>query len=134
MLLTKECDYGVRIIRALSDNSKKKMFEICETENIPNQYAYKILKKLENAGFLQIERGRYGGYRLAKPLNTFTLFDIIASIDSNIFVSECLRNDRLCSQKVVDGKTCTVHEELERLQGLLISKMQEKTMDKVLSG
>ena len=56
MTMTRESDYAVRIMRALSHGSLKTVKEICGEEAIPTQFAYKILKKLSNAGLIQIIR------------------------------------------------------------------------------
>ena len=133
MLLTKECDYGTRIIRALADGTKKTMAEICDKERIPSQYAYKIIKKLESAKLLGIQRGRVGGYTLSKPLDAVTLYDVYKAVDDNMFVSECLRDDRQCPFKGSGTKGCTVHMELARIQNMLICELQKKTMLELLS-
>ena len=131
MLLTKECDYGARIIRALAAGEKRTVKYMCETEHIPSQYTYKIVKKLERAGLVQSLRGRNGGYQLIKPLNSFTLYDVIIAIDENVYIFECLRKDKFCKFKKSE-QTCTVHLEFERLQKLLIDEMCQKTMDEIL--
>ena len=131
MLLTKESDYGIRTIRALATNEKKTVREICEAEHIPNQYAYKILKKLEHAGFVHSVRGRDGGYCLSKPLFSYTLFDVVAALDENFAVFECLREDSSCLFKNSEP-TCTVHLEFIRLQMMLVDEMRKITMDKLL--
>ena len=77
MLLTKECDYGLRIIRALQDKEIKTVLSICEKEYIPYKYAYKILKKLHKAKLVQNKRGPDGGYFLIKPLSSFTIYDVV---------------------------------------------------------
>jgi len=131
MLLTKECDYGVRIIRALSTDEKKTVEAICRAEYIPDKYAYKILKKLALAGFVRSLRGRDGGYQLSKTLDEFTIYDVVAAIDGNLFIFECLREDKYCPVKTNEGN-CSVHLEFERLQTLLIDEMRAKTMREVL--
>lgn len=45
MLITRECDYAVRVIRALSGAERLSVGEICEREEITAPFAYKILKK-----------------------------------------------------------------------------------------
>jgi len=131
MLLTKECDYGVRTIRALADGQKRTVAAICEKELIPTPYAYKILKKLEHAGLLQSVRGRDGGYMLAKPLDSITLLDIVTSIDDGLFINECLSSDKHCP--INDPKNpCSVHIELDRMQGLLVAELQSRSMREVL--
>ena len=132
MLLTKESDYGIRTIRALSGDEKKTVYEICETEHIPNLYAYKILKKLEHAGFVHSVRGRNGGYYLSKPLHAYTMYDVVAALDENFTVFECLRKNSSCIFKDSEH-TCTVHLEFIRLQQILVDEMRKITMDKLLN-
>lgn len=48
MLFTKESDYAIRVIRALQDGGKKTIKELCELEQIPSAFGYKILQKMTN--------------------------------------------------------------------------------------
>ena len=132
MFLTKECDYGIRVIRALADGEKKTVEIIALEEQIPKKYAYKIIKKLEVGGFVHSTRGRGGGYRLIKPLDTFNLVDIVVSIDSKRYINECLKEDADCPFKSDEKHLCTVHAELERLQSMVIEELSKKTMEQVL--
>ena len=133
MLLTKECDYGVRTIRALSDGKKKIVADICEAEHIPVHYAYKILKKLEHTGLVKSLRGREGGYLLARPLNRFSLYDIVVAIDKSLLIFECLKDSSLCP--FLHGEQpCAIHVEFERLQTVLVAALQSKPMQEVLAG
>jgi len=132
MFLTKECDYGVRVIRALADETKKTVDVIATEQHIPKKYAYKIVKKLEQGGFVYSIRGRGGGYRINKPLNSFTLVDIVASIDSDRYVNECLRDESTCTFKHDPEGKCLVHLELAKLQDLVMSALNAKTMDQIL--
>jgi len=133
MFLTKECDYGLRIIRALGDIEKKTAEDICEIEKIPGQYVYKILKKLDRAGIVQSIRGRDGGYKLTKPLNSFSIFDVVHAVDGNLFLSECLREGNVCARNS-EEQPCEVHKELARIQEILISEMRAKTILDVVTG
>jgi len=132
MFLTRECDYGLRIIRALAEGGKRTAEEICGAESIPSQFAYKILKKLERTGFIQSSRGRDGGYWLVKTLDTFSIFDVVSSIDENLFINECLREDRPCHRDEPDNP-CAVHIELERIQNVLMEEMKGKTILQVVT-
>lgn len=49
MIITKETDYALRILRVLLDGEKHSVAEMSETELIPNQFAYQILRKLAAA-------------------------------------------------------------------------------------
>lgn len=132
MFLTKECDYGIRVIRALADGSKKTVQTISKEENIPYKFAFKIFKKLEIASFVKSIRGRNGGYILDKPLDTFSLLDIVVAIDAGRFINDCMREDFTCAFKNHPDRPCQVHIELGRVQSLLMSELSAKTMDEVL--
>lgn len=57
MLITRETEYAVRILRSLVDLNLKNIREISDEQLIPRQFAYKISKKMEKAGFIEIVRG-----------------------------------------------------------------------------
>jgi len=66
------------MIRSLSDGRQRKMKEICDSEEIPPQFAYKILKKLEKGGIVKIIRGVKGGCRLDTDLRLCSLYQVFA--------------------------------------------------------
>jgi len=131
VLITKECDYGIRIIRALADGKKRTVKTICDMEHVPFKFAYKILKKLQKAGLVQNKLGQNGGYILVMPLDAFTLYDIIQAVDERLFLAECLRGDIECQRKVEDTY-CKVHEELDRLQSLLVDEMKSRSITAIM--
>jgi Rrf2 family protein len=131
MFITRECDYAIRVVRDLADLQMKTVRVICEREQIPLPFAYKILKKLEHAGIVDSYRGVAGGYQLAKPPDRITLFDIVNAVDEQLFLNECLQHGYLCVHNV-NGKTCSVHREIARLQALLTEALSERTIDKLI--
>ena len=133
MFLTKECDYGMRIIRALADGSQKTVKEIAAEEKIPVKFAHNIVTKLERAQYLLGIRGRSGGVRLKRPLNDFTLGDIITVIDNRRCISDCLTESSECAFKAHSEQPCAIHRELAWVQDVVMSALASKTMDVVLS-
>jgi Rrf2 family protein len=131
VFITKESDYAVRIIRALSREERRTARALCEEELVPRQYGYKILKKLENAGLLRCFRGATGGYSLAKPVTAVTLLDIIQAIDDELLLTDCLRHGFLCPQNT-EGKLCQVHSEFERIQNDLTKALKKKSLAEIL--
>ena len=61
MLITRETDYALRVLRALSDGEQHTAGEISSTQLVPKQFAYKIIKKLDKGGLVSIARGVDGG-------------------------------------------------------------------------
>jgi len=132
MLLTRECDYGIRIIRVLSNEGMKTVEEICEMEHVPYKYAYKILKKLENSGFVKSRRGRNGGYELIASLRDCTLLDVVTAINDNLYINECLREGHVCSRNP-DEEPCDVHIELKRIQEALQEELKRKSIEEIIN-
>jgi Rrf2 family protein len=128
LFITRECDYAIRVVRALSDSEKKPVNVICEEEHVPVYFAYKILKKLEKAKLVRSIRGSIGGYQLAKDLNKITILEIVSAIDSELFLNACLKDGFDCPRNP-EGDCCKVHIELDRIQERLAKMLEEKTMD-----
>ena len=59
LFITKETDYALRILRVLADEERATATELAQGEQIPQQFAYKILKKLQKGGMDRI-RDRFG--------------------------------------------------------------------------
>ena len=77
MLITRECDYAVRVLRAMAEEKRVSVNEICEKELITAPFAYKILKKLQKSGMVRGYRGVHGGYSLNCDLDQITLMMFI---------------------------------------------------------
>ncbi len=69
MIITKETDYALRILRVLLDGEKHSVAEMSETELIPNQFAYQILRKLSAGNLVRVSRGALGGCELSCDLD-----------------------------------------------------------------
>lgn len=65
MLLTRESDYALRVLRSLRDGERRSVGDISLQQLIPQQFAYKIIKKRSRAGPVEITRGVDGGAALA---------------------------------------------------------------------
>jgi len=131
MFITRECDYAMRVVRNLANQEMKPVKQICEREQIPHPFAYKILKKLEHAGIVNSFRGTDGGYQLAKNRENITLYEIVNAVDKDLFLNECLRDGYEC-MRYKDCNTCGVHRELVRIQGLIENALCENTIDKLI--
>ena len=78
MLITRETDYALRMLRVLLDGEKHSAAEMAETELIPMQFAYQILRKLSAGELVQVSRGAAGGCRLSCDLRGVSLYDLMA--------------------------------------------------------
>lgn len=134
MLMTRESDYAVRIMRALSAGRLMTVKQICEEEAIPTQFAYKILKKLANAKIIRIIRGASGGYELLKDLCEINLLDLMDAVGEEGVVNACIKPGYECAWRGKDGRRCRVHEELERIQNALNDELRRHSIYDILNG
>ena len=130
MLLTKESDYAIRIVRALKDGNKIRARDICEDEEIPEAFAYKILKKLERAEIVHVSRGTKGGCVLIKDTGELSLYDIVLAIEPEFSITHCMREK--CSRHTKESP-CAVHMELRRIQNLLEKELKSKSLKEILA-
>lgn len=128
MLITRECDYAVRVIRALAGSERLSVGEICEKEEITAPFAYKILKKLQKAKLVRGYRGVHGGYSLDKAATEITLFDVYTAIDPEIMIIECMDPEYQCVRDGQDKVPCLVHRELAEIQQELWRLLKRKSL------
>ena len=134
MFITRECDYAVRVLRALAGEARLSVNEICEKEAITAPFAYKILKKLQKSGIVKGFRGVHGGYALNRGLNEMTLYDVYSAIDPELFIIECMDPGHVCVRNGQDGQPCLVHNELAEIQRELWSLLRRKSLQDILEG
>ena len=131
MLITRETDYALRILQSLLNGEKKSVGEISEQELIPQQFAYKIIKKLSQAGFVQILRGADGGCRLACDLDKVSLLDLMAVTESHYAVNACMDPAYHCPRKEKKG-CCTIHCRLANVQQRLDDELRSYNLKSLI--
>ena len=132
MLMTRECDYAVRILRALADGEMKSVAQICRAEDLKTAIAYKLTRKLEQAGILTSCRGAGGGYAAAKDPGELNLYEICRAMDKDLFLNDCMKEGYVCSRNPADTP-CMVHKELCRIQAILVKELRRKTLKDILT-
>ena len=116
MLVTRETDYAIRSLRALADGNKKTLAEICKEEAVPQQFGYKILKKLSKAGYVTIKRGKEGGYIITDEFKERTLFDLARVMENPMDISPCVVPGYRCEAHAENIEACRVNQCLSGLQ------------------
>ncbi|MDR1831757.1 MAG: Rrf2 family transcriptional regulator [Fusobacteriaceae bacterium] len=102
MKLTNEVEYGFRTIHYLANAPKGKIIssvEISNNEKIPHLFGLRILKKLADAGIVEVFKGSRGGYRLKKDARKVSLKDVIEAIEDKINISAGIAVKGACSDR-----------------------------------
>ena len=129
MIITRRSDYAIRILRALKDGKIHNVREICEEEEIPKAFAYKIIREMEISDLVKSERGNQGGYYLNKKLEDLTMYDVVSITEEDLAIVHCMKEP--CSRDT-DDLPCKVHMEMERLQDILLEELKSKKISDII--
>lgn len=130
MIITRRSDYAMRICRALQDGKIHNVREICETEDIPKAFAYKILREMEQNGLVRSERGNMGGYCLIVSLEDITIHDLISITEENLSIVHCMNEE--CVRNT-NEEPCSMHAEMARVQSVLEKELKSKSIAEIIN-
>jgi Rrf2 family protein len=128
MIITREIDYALRILRRLQHGELIATPEICRNENLPIHFVYRILKKLDNAGIVDIARGKDGGAQLSCDLNGLTMYSLVEALGERKYISACTKPGYECEYRRNHNGECGVHDNLSVMQGDLDSLFKSRTI------
>jgi Rrf2 family protein len=64
--------------------------ELAKAEDLPVKFLEQVMQQLREAGFVESERGKHGGYRLAKPAGQIHVGQIVRLIDGPLAPIGCV--------------------------------------------
>jgi len=94
MKLSTKVRYGVRAMVELAKHGQGKrvsLGELARQQRISNKYLEPIITSLKIAGLVDSTMGKEGGYRLTRPAEKITLWDIYVTLDVSPVLMECER-------------------------------------------
>jgi len=105
MKLSKKGEYALRslIILGIAEEMDRKLVqvtELAENEQLPVKFLEQILHLLKEAKIVASERGKFGGYRLARPARKITIGEVVRLIDGPLAPIRCV------SQTAYEPCTC----------------------------
>ncbi|HXQ80093.1 MAG TPA: Rrf2 family transcriptional regulator [Opitutaceae bacterium] len=105
MKLSKKGEYALRslINLGIAAEMKRKLVqvsELAESEQLPVKFLEQILQALKEAGIVASQRGKFGGYRLARPARRIFIGEVVRLIDGPLAPIGCV------SQTAYEPCTC----------------------------
>jgi Rrf2 family protein len=82
MRISAKEDYAVRaaLELAIADGGPLKREQIAQAQSIPTAFLQNILVELRHAELVEAQRGREGGFRLARPAAEITVADVVRAV------------------------------------------------------
>ena len=133
MIITKETDYALRILRVLLDGEKHSVAEMSETELIPTQFAYQILRKLSAGNLVRVSRGALGGCELSCDLDATSLYDLMGVMGERGVLCACMEPGFECRWQDEHGR-CAIHYQLAALQRKQDEAFRAVSLRRLLTG
>lgn len=131
-MISQTTEYVLRALIYLASHGNGKPIlakEIAEKVEIPKNYLSKLLYELKREGILVAERGKSGGYRLAKSADEIKIVDIVTLIDGADAYQGCFLRRVKCNE----GDSCAAHGRWMPISNQ-IRNFLEKTTIKELAG
>ena len=95
MKLSKRGEYALRSLIHLgiaADLGRPlvRVSELAANEQLPVKFLEQIMSTLKDAGLVASERGKFGGYRLAKPAKAIAIGEVVRLIDGPLAPIGCV--------------------------------------------
>ncbi len=109
--------YALRImidIAEQGDGTAIPLKDIAKRQDLSLKYCEAIMPKLKESGLVIGSAGKGGGYRLAKPLEEYTVGEILRVSEDQMAAVACLNNGFVC-EKADTCKTLPIWRNLDNM-------------------
>ena len=110
--------YALQMLLDLAEHKNDKFIalkEIAERQNISKQYLEQIITIINNSKILRANRGKQGGYMLAKEPSEITVGHILRITEGNLSSTACLEGDVNRCEMKGNCKTLFIWQELNKV-------------------
>ena len=129
MLVTREIDYALRILRALYRGGMLSAAAVARQEHMQKAITLKLLNRLLAAGIVESRRGASGGYFLKRRCEDLRIHDVFQALGEPPLVNRCQREGYTCENFPQGG--CGVCRELGRIQSALDRELRRTPLSDI---
>ncbi len=125
--ITRACDYTIRALMLMAKKPVGTSFmrsDIAKDCDIPDSFLGKILQSLAKSDILISERGKKGGFKLAKSPSDVNMYDILNAVDGPLSINNCVIDSDACH----NSANCPAHDMWCDIQKDLALKLQSYTL------
>ena len=131
-MLSQKGRYALHALIVLADHDGEEpmmIADIAEEPGVPRKFLEQILLELRKRGILRSQRGRSGGYQLAKPPADISFADIIRVTDGPLALAPCVSVTAYhrC-EDCEDEKTCAIRRVLLAARDATADVLESQTL------
>lgn len=132
MFFQKNITYGIKAVLYLSrfdDNEIRSSKDISHALHIPKEFTSKVLQSLTKSGIIYSQKGKGGGFRLARDPANIRIIDVIFELDKAADLKLCLFGFKECKF----GGKCPMHDSLGRVRDEFYDIIHNHTVKELLT-
>lgn len=123
-MISQTAEYALRaMVHMATVDSKQTAEQIAAGTQVPVGYLSKVLQSLARAGLLRSQRGIGGGFTLAKPADTVTIYEVVQAVDPIRRITECPLG--LAAHR---HRLCPLHKSLDDAMELIEAQFRGATI------
>lgn len=129
-MISRSAEYAIRALAYMGTSRSRSWMlsrEIAEELGIPPPFLAKVLQLLASNGILESQRGRGGGFRLARDPESLSLYEIVEPFDHLGDRKICVLGQKVCSEETA----CPLHHAWKATRGLFLTALQGTTLASV---
>jgi FeS assembly SUF system regulator len=128
--VTKLTDYATVVLTVLAARPGEVLSapELAEQAGLELPTVAKILKPLAQAGLVAAFRGANGGYRLARPADAISLFDVVEALEGPLGMTECSIHAGMCGIEL----SCGVRANWRRINDVVADALRAVSLAQML--
>ncbi|MBE7492579.1 MAG: Rrf2 family transcriptional regulator [Planctomycetes bacterium] len=127
-MFSQASEYALRALTILAEGGGQDWVltsHLAERARIPVHYLAKVLQTLARRGLLESQRGRQGGFRLARAPSGITAWDVVSELDDSRALYGCVMGESECS----DATACPLHSLWKTIRDRFIRVLQTTTLE-----
>lgn len=129
-MLSQKAKYALRSTMLLAaEGGPMQAADLAHAGRMPRKFLEAILVELRNHGIVESRRGRYGGYRLAKPPGDVSFGDIIRIVDGPLAPIRCAsRTQFMPCAECPDVESCSIRAPMLRARDAMAAVLDGWTL------
>lgn len=137
MRLTKRGEYALRTMIRLGIAERNgegviSVSSLAEQEHLPFKFLEAILFELRTAGYVESLRGKHGGARLARPMSTIKMGEVVRLIDGKLAPIGCASETEYEKCSCPDEEHCGLRMLMIDVRNAVANILDKYTLENVV--
>src|SRR5689334_11583479 len=128
-MLSQTVEYALRAVVVLANRAGTPQTAQCiaGATKIPTDYLFKVMQSLTRAGLVSAQRGKHGGFMLARKPAELTILDVVNAVDPLRRIHSCPLG--LKSHGI---RLCALHRHLDSAMAMVEHAFRSTTLADIL--